>query len=122
MRRRRLTAEQRRAEDERREWAASQCFCWACGSRGSDLYPLHTHEVVRRSETAQWRHMANYVRICERCHSEAHGGYLTKGVLLTLKLLFNGDAYDPEWIRKHAIAHHWEPEPLPTSCRWFIHT
>ena len=81
---------------------------------------LDTHEIVRRSETRYWRDFANYSRLCRACHEEAHGGDLNKGVLLTLKLIFDPVSYDPQWVREHAIAHHWEAATLPERCRWFV--
>lgn len=116
------TAAIKKLQAERAAWAAQFTKCWGCGCRGTGPLPLHTHEIVRRSETADWMHPANFTRLCLHCHDECHGGWLTKDILLTLKLLFDPDAYNPEWIREHAIKRHWEPAPLPELCRWFINT
>lgn len=116
LRRKPLTAEQQRANEEREAWSMRFSRCWACG--GTKV--LDTHEIVRRSETADWRNPANFVRLCRSCHEEAHGGDLTKGVLMTLKLIFDGGEYDAAWIRAHAIVKGVECEPLPRRCRWFI--
>ena len=117
LRRKTLTPEQRAANEERELWAKRFAKCWACG-RHADW--IETHEIVRRSETADWRHVANYARLCRECHEEAHGGYITKGVLLTLKLIFDPGGYDLDWILSHTIKKGTRPEALPTCCRWFI--
>ena len=101
---------------ERMAWSHSHGFCWACGATTN----LHTHEIVRRSETAKALNLANYARLCQSCHEEAHGGYITKGVLLTLKLLFDGEHYNPEWVREHSIQHHHEALPMPQEIRLTI--
>ena len=83
---------------------------------------LDTHEIVRRSECVAWCDERNFARLCRRCHEEAHGGWLTKGILLTLKLIHDPVSYDPDWIREHALRKHWECEPLPEQCRWCVRT
>lgn len=117
LRRRRKSIEDTRAEEERKQWGQRFIRCWACGAANTQL---DTHEIVRRSETSDWRHEANYSRLCRECHEECHGGWLTKGILMTLKLIHDPGAYDADWIREHALRKHWEPEPLPQLCRWFI--
>lgn len=117
LRRRRMSIEDTRAEEERKQWGQRFTRCWACGAANTQL---DTHEIVRRSETSDWRWPQNYVRLCRECHEEAHGGDLTKGVLMTLKLLFDPMEYNPDWIRMKAIRHAHEPEQLPVRCRWFI--
>lgn len=116
LRSKRPTAEINRLMREREAWALGQRRCWGCGCRSR----LETHEIVRRSETSDWRHSENYTRLCDQCHAEAHGGYLTKDVLLTLKLLFDPAAFSVEWVREHALSKHWSPGALPEQCRWFI--
>lgn len=98
---------------ERMAWSHSHGFCWACGATTN----LHTHEIVRRSETAKALSLANYARLCGDCHEEAHGGWITKGILLTLKAVFDGAFYDPQWVRDHAIAHHHEATALPEQIK-----
>lgn len=115
------TSDERKALAARAEWAKQFTRCWACGATRGFL-SLHTHEIIRKSETNDWLHLANYTRLCFHCHGECHGGWLTKEILLTLKLLMDPANYDPDWIRKHAIKRHWEPAPLPELCRWFINT
>lgn len=116
IRRKRLSPEDRDAEEARRQWSMRFTRCWSCGARDN----LDTHEIVRRSETSAWRDERNYSRLCRACHEECHGGWLTKGILMTLKLINDPGAYDSDWIRAHALRKHWEPEPLPQLCRWFI--
>lgn len=115
----RMTPSEMRLREERRAWSSKFNRCWACGTTRR---ALETHEIVRRSETAEWSHPCNFTRLCRECHEECHGGDLTKGILLMLKLIFDPLNYDAEWIRNHAIKHHWEPEPLPQRCRWMIAT
>lgn len=116
LKRKPLTTEQREAHEERDAWAKRFNRCWGCGS----YHRLETHEICRRSETSDWRHVENYARLCNECHPEAHGGFITKGVLLTLKLILDPGAYDLDWIRAHTIFKGVAPEALPKRCRWFI--
>jgi 5-methylcytosine-specific restriction endonuclease McrA len=116
LRSKRKTAEQVRASDERGAWSKRYAKCWCCGGRNI----LDTHEIVRRSETADWHQPANWTRLCRSCHEEAHGGFLTKGVLMTLKLIHDPGEYDAAWIRAHALRKDWEPEPLPRMCQWCL--
>lgn len=98
---------------ERVLWSHEHGFCWVCGRTQN----LHTHEIVRRSESAKALNLKNYARLCDMHHEEAHGGWLTKGILLTLKAIWDGANYDPQWIRDHAIAHHHEAEALPDTIK-----
>ena len=108
------------AEHRRKIWSGCFEFCWSCGAK-QKLFPLETHEIVRRSETSYWCDERNFTKLCRACHEEAHGGWLTKDVLLTLKLIFDPVSYDPDWVRTYAIRQDWEAGVLPEQCRWFIH-
>lgn len=116
LKRKRITADMARLNEEREAWSKRYGRCWSCG--GTRM--LETHELVRKSETSEWRHAANYIRLCRSCHEEAHGGFLTKGILLTLKLIMDPGAFDADWIRAHAIVKGTQCEPLPRQCRWFM--
>lgn len=112
-----MTPDERRLHDERELWAMRFPRCWACGGKA---FTVDTHEIVRRGETADWRNTANYVRLCRSCHEEAHGGDLSKGVILTLKLLFDPLEFDLDWILARSIRKGVHPEPLPARCRWML--
>lgn len=107
-------------DEARAEWSRRWKRCWRCGL--TDYWtPRHqTHEIIRRSETADWRDERNYSRLCPTCHAEAHGGELTKGQLMTLKLILDPGHADIEWLRRCAIRRGIECEPLPRACDWLL--
>lgn len=119
LRRRPKSPEQRAVEAERADWSRQWNRCWACGTSALYAFPPHqTHELVRRGETKYALDARAYIRLCEPCHNESHGGWLTKNVLLSLKMILDGSNFDPDWLRANGVLKGIEPGPLPPQCDW----
>ena len=96
------TTKDKKAIAARHAWAANFTRCWVCGERPS-FPPLQTHEIRRRGECAEPFHVANYVRICQRCHEECHGGYLRAEVLAVLKWIHDEANFDWDWLNTNGL-------------------
>lgn len=128
LRKRPLTAEQRRLNDEREEWAARYNRCWGCGRILQGRYGAvwveeasQVHEIIGRPK--DWRDPRNYSFFCNTCHTngaDAKAGGLTLNAVLTLKLLLDPTNYDLDWIREHHFRKGMLPEPLPSVCDWLF--
>lgn len=121
MRRKPLSKEQRQGNDDRRQWSSLFQRCFACGKvlMFGDM-ERHVHEIIRKSETKDWRHRANYIVLCAGCHGEAHGGELTKDVLASLKMLLDPAHFDMDWLRANGIRRGIECGSLPERCDWIL--
>ena len=121
LKRRPKTPEQRTAEQERENFRSLWLRCWACGKIAPTKYwDNQIHELIRRSETKHALDERNYCYICPSCHGQAHGGWLTKGVLMSLKMLLDPTRYQPDWLRANGVFKGIEPEPLPLECEWIF--
>lgn len=87
---------------ERKSWAAQFSRCMACGNAATWM-PLQTHEIVRRSQApGRWCHVANFLQLCEPCHSErfANVTLAPYAAQLAIKYVFDRDNYNlEEFIR-----------------------
>lgn len=108
-----------------KKWAEDHPRCQCCGigetaaRRRDGGVPISTHHIVKfkRSDEA-----CNLLRLCNRCHQLAEGirqvegdllPKLTLGVCLTIKMMRDAEAYDPERLAQLRGCALPDPEPIP---------
>lgn len=86
-------------------WAEQFDFCFLCRRTAWQLsrtgfVPLQTHEIGSRAIAVnKWCDPRNFLRVCERCHSEVCS-WLPECQQLSAKLLHDGERYDRSFVNE----------------------
>ena len=85
---------------QRNLWASEFEFCWVCGGKDYQGWPLETHEIERRSHAPKTcMHECNYFRACKKCHMDDLAA-MPHAQQLAYKKEYDPERFDLEqWLR-----------------------